>query len=286
MNQSDEGGSRFSGGLPATSSTHQVEANRATGDQSEWGYSIWISAFIPNDIDAIEPRPGQHGGTMVKVSRELQEKIIALGKRTGSVAGKLLAGEAGAAVGAAAGEAVARQQTDRCFATDERSFEYNKDTSYRLQVVATGNVKKFPDRLFVQSRCGESTEYKCTSGEVIARGICNLDTSITELTKFNEQGKYKYRLEAAARNPLQLFSPNIDWSVDVTESWDHTAGVFLVEVSGLVDGFPAYEMYVQFNGESQALFRRKPAPGTHPEALIGPADKPVCGIARFSLPTR
>jgi hypothetical protein len=83
--------------------------------------------------------------------------------------------------------------------------------------------------------------------------------------------------DGAVAMPL-LTSPDID--MNFTFKADPVAGT--VEVDGMIDEFPAFEVYAAVdNGSPKELLAQMPLPGKSPANLPGDADRPVHGGASF-----
>ena len=79
-------------------------------------------------------------------------------------------------------------------------------------------------------------------------------------------------VDAAANNPCVTGSPDIDFYGAIVI--DPEAGT--LEFNGMVDGFPAYEMYAAVNnGAPITIFQLMPPPGNDPWNLIGEPNIPV-----------
>ena len=264
----------FTGGLASGNS--RLKDDRSTaGERSLWAYSIWINAFIPNDIDVARTRPGSSGDTMITLSDEFKDKVRTAGGAVGSLVGPL---------GEIAGMAVAHKLVEGCYATDERSFSPERDASFRMQTTLEGDGKSYREHVYLGTICGETVLYDCKTGKRLASGVCKKGQGTELVIKNKRENMYEYSFRVKARNPVALVSSYIDYNADIVERWYDNRNELVIDVRGKVDEFPAFEMYANFNGTTKLLFSRYPDPGTGPEALIGGAKIEVKGYATFAYP--
>jgi len=94
-------------------------------------------------------------------------------------------------------------------------------------------------------------------------------------------GSLTLRLKAAAGDPLVGAAADIDYNGTITISGGGVPGSLMVAFQGLIDAFPAYDCYASFNGVTKEIFHSDPPPGNTVANLLGPANRPVSGIARF-----
>ena len=87
------------------------------------------------------------------------------------------------------------------------------------------------------------------------------------------------RVHGEASDPLVGGAANIDYTVDFLISVENSR--VLVGVIGLIDQFPAFEAYANFNGATKALFRIPPAQGNTVVDLVGSESEPVAAAVAF-----
>ena len=264
----------FLGGLPSADRSHNPMPDR---NDERWDYVIWINAFIPHDIDVVKELPGSGGRkTMISVSRKFKDKISTVGATAGAVGGMVFPG-VNPMDGAEAGRATTKALLGGCFGTDERSYKDNPDASFRVQTRIMG--KRFSSQSRITNECKETVKYECKTGRKLEAETCKLAKRFMKgtITKLAVGDDFKYRIRMAAKNPLQAFAPSIDYDIVLTEKWNEVDRNLEVQVDGLVNGFPAYEVYVNFNGKTESVARVYPKEGVGPEALIGKANVPFKG---------
>ena len=208
--------------------------------------TVWINAFIPGDIPGLTiPVPGQPGKTMIP--------------------GPPLFG---------------------CFYTDHRSFNNLITASARMHQDVTLNVgtAEFGNPLAL---CDPTVQADCVTGAEEATRVGD-SSGIRAYGYANPvPGVFEFTVEAAAHNPLVPVAPNIDYKgkVSIAIIPDNAPDGSMIEkakidFSGLVDPFPAFEMYAAVNGgPGHAVFQRLPDPGSDPYNLFGDPDRYVSGTA-------
>lgn len=207
---------------------------------------IWINAFIPKDVPGItHPAPEQFPDQTV-------------------VDGPFKGGD--------------------CFFTDNRSFSPEIHASSRMHSeVEIDFLNKGINFQWhncspthaVNPDTGEST---CTeSGNTSRMNYSNLRGNTTVDP---EGGIYtdpranivQIDINAAANNPCVAGSPDIDFFGSIVIDPDAAT----IEFDGMVDGFPAFEMYAAIdNGAPIAIFQLMPPIGNAPWNLIGEPKIPV-----------
>jgi hypothetical protein len=82
-------------------------------------------------------------------------------------------------------------------------------------------------------------------------------------------------------DPLVAGSANLDYTVDFVINVDVENSRLLVGVFGLIDRFPAFEAYANFNGFTKTLFQILPAKGSTLLDLVGAESVPVASAVSF-----
>ena len=88
-------------------------------------------------------------------------------------------------------------------------------------------------------------------------------------------------LVGQAGDPLVGMAADIDYTGTVTIAVGSGPGSLTVSFNGLIDAFPAYDCYAQFNGVTKTLFTNSPPPGNTVANLLGGANRPITGRASF-----
>jgi Putative peptidoglycan binding domain/Protein of unknown function (DUF3238) len=137
-----------------------------------------------------------------------------------------------------------------------------------------------PLEVFQWHNCDPTVEIDCEDGTVECeqRG----DTSRMQFSNLRgfDGSLVQVDVVAAANNPCVTGSPDIDYQGTVTIDTTRR----LVEFDGVIDAFPAFEMYASAdNGPAAAVFRTMPLPGKDPWNLPGDAERFQSGSAE--LPT-
>ena len=195
---------------------------------------VWLNAFIPKDIDSLtEPAPSAHSG-----------KTMLRGPIPG---------------------------ISDCYLTDNRGFDSNIMVVSRMHSAIEIDV---PGLTVVSQkhRCDPTHEIDCEDGkdECTRSG----DTSRMSFSNLrSSSGLVKVDLKAAANNPCQSGSPDIDYEGTITIN----VGARTVEFDGKIDEFPAFEMYASINGGtvSKVIFQEMPLSGKTPWNLPGGANRKI-----------
>lgn len=227
-----------------------VRADNAVFNQDQKAASklaIWINAFIPRDVAGLTltvPAGVHAGKTMIP--------------------GPFLFSD--------------------CFLTDQRSFDNNPAASVRMQSLATLRVKN-PGLCLHNRRTSGTVELDCEDGDV----ECTMNADVTDLlltglltSNTGGVALSQFTFDGAANDPCFAGSPDIDWDVDVTVTC--SGGSIVITAQGLVDPFPAFEMYASYKGVTKTLFLRGPSPGQDPWNLPGEPDETVFGTQSFAFP--
>jgi len=204
---------------------------------------IWISSFIPKDIDDLTlPVPNGGGDTMIPGPIPL---------------------------------------VSDCFHTDQRGFLKNSNASSRMQSIINidiGNMKS----LGHIGRCWETIECDCEDGEKECEKTSST-SGLKYKDEISSSFHLNFTLEGAANNPCFFGSPDIDWIIYVHIKKYADGKIKVEATSdSRVEKFPAYEMYVEQDGAVETLFRRSPDKGATPGDLIGVATQHVTGVVTFN----
>jgi hypothetical protein len=204
---------------------------------------LWLKSFIPRDIDSAVPVPG------------------------GPHAGKTMLPTPG--------------PVNACFLTDQRGFSDDIHASARLhseiEIDVTGRKM-----LREYHECFETIQVDRETGEELCR-----KHSSTERMKFDDFKAAEVDgcltltvvLNAASKNPcLEIasikVSPNVDLSGTLTVALRDAGQAALVAFDGVIETYPAFEMYVSVNGgPAQTVFREDVVPDATPANLVGPPSR-------------
>jgi hypothetical protein len=94
-------------------------------------------------------------------------------------------------------------------------------------------------------------------------------------------GSLSVQVTGAAGDPLVGLAADIDYAGTFTISGGGTPGSLNVSFQGMIDAFPAFEAYASFNGRTKEIFRSPPPAGNTVVDLLGAANRPISGLARF-----
>ncbi|MGO9779919.1 MAG: hypothetical protein ACLPKE_17660 [Streptosporangiaceae bacterium] len=242
-------------------SSSQTDQSSGTAPLRFKIFKVWVNAFIPANVPGVTiPRPNHTGESMVPG-----------------------AGPPGWVVGA--------KTTDECYLGDSRDFDNEIHSSSRMHSeVEVGHLDTAPAVDFQWHQCGTSHGIDLSSGDELEsataptsrmqfsnlRGNATVDP-VAGVHIDPNPNLVQIDYDGAAAMPL-LPSPDID--MNFTYKADPVAGT--VGFDGMVDEFPAYEIYASAdNGSPKTLLNLMPPPGNTPLNLIGDADRPVSGSASF-----
>lgn len=170
-----------------------------------------------------------------------------------------------------------------CFYTDHRDFS-SAITSSRMRSRVVIDIVRMT--LLSQDHDSNNTvSVDCASGAI----GCNRkpDTSDLKVVNYTSTSNTAtFTFSGAGHNPCVPLAPDINWSVNVRVNLEGSSSISVSVLNGsLVEPFPAFEMYVDFNGETKTLFTRPPDPGATPWNLFGDPNKAVTGSVTFALPS-
>ncbi|MCU0545584.1 MAG: DUF3238 domain-containing protein [Oscillatoriaceae cyanobacterium Prado104] len=174
------------------------------------------------------------------------------------------------------------------FHTDDRTFLSEKTASARAYCEIL--VDLVSNQVSVASRrCDPTLKFKSltdSSPESAVGDSSRLVIKDVSITNEPNGGRVlTFNLRGEANNPLAPGSPDIDWDLKVLLEVDTGLMMGRVTVKGLVDPFPAYEMYLSTNLSSppNQVFQISPAPGKDPWNLIGNPTIPVEGASPIKI---
>jgi hypothetical protein len=186
---------------------------------------VWLNAFIPRNIpDYTIPAPPPHDGkTMIR----------------GPVPG-----------------------TTTCYLTDNRYFEPNIRAPSRMHSEIKIDVtSKIPVEVCQFHKCSKTTEINCDTGKVTCEGEGKISGRHFFSLEGTSDRQIYIRLQAGASNPCFPISHYI-----AKINYEGTIRIDVnsreVEYAGLIDPFPAFEMYATANdGNGVKIFQTMPEKG-------------------------
>lgn len=198
---------------------------------------IWMKAFIPSDLEGVEPVPvGEHAGKLMLKSPE---------------------------------------PFKTCFLIDQRNFSSDINASARVHSQIDIDTQR--GTLIEQHHyCCESIEIDCADGtEKCREAGDNSQMQFSDFEVSDGGKKITVTLQGSAKNPcfsvagIKL-SPNLDYEGILTITLDETRQRATVGFEGNIETYPAFEMYVSANGGApHTLFQHPALPGTSPIDLAG-----------------
>lgn len=170
-----------------------------------------------------------------------------------------------------------------CFFTDHRTFS-NVVASSRIRslvevdTVSMGLTGQAHDSTNTISVDCDTAAIKCDKKPDTS------DLKVADYTSTSSVASFSF--SGGGSNPCVPLAPEINWDVKVKVELVGTTSLAISVLDGsVVEPFPAFEMYVTFNGETKTLFTRSPDPGATPWNLVGDPNKAVTGSVTFSTPS-
>lgn len=205
---------------------------------------LWVNAFIPSDYADAQPVPaGEHAGKTMLTTLWF---------------------------------------VNRCFLTDERGFSPDLHAKSRLHSEIEIDVAK-QKVVYEFHHCHETIEIDCATGAEKCRARGDTHHMLFEnFVATDHGGAFTVDLKASAKNPCLTVanvqvSPNVDLYGTITArlNWDATEA--RIRFEGMIERYPAFEMYAAFNGSEagKPIFQI----GVEPEAtaanITGAPTRPV-----------
>lgn len=200
---------------------------------------IWVKGFIPGEVgELVRPIPGAAGQTMVDVPT--------------------LPG---------------------CFSTDNRSFSNDLHASARMTSLLEIDLRQTSWN--EKHWCDATRKLNCTTGAVEDEKVGTIHGSYELVRRFEwkEGTAWMFTLRADAANPCTPpGSPASDYNARITVAVNKHGDRARIWVHGLVDAYPAVEMYARADdGPAHIVFQQNLAAGKGPWNLYGDANVPVNG---------
>src|SRR5207249_1200551 len=153
-----------------------------------------------------------------------------------------------------------------CFLTDQRDFSASLSPSVTSRMHSEIEIDLTAPRVIRQMHhCDETVEVDCEDGDEECHH--RADTSRMQFSKFRcdpcgPSGMViKVDLVGAANNACFTGSPDIDYKGTITIMVPPTRNAAQVSFEGMIDQFPAFEMYASADGGLPLpLFQLRPLP--------------------------
>lgn len=176
-----------------------------------------------------------------------------------------------------------------CFLTDQRLFSDDPTGSFRMQALI--EIDMAASTLKLTPGTGKTVRLSCDKGIVQCEKRAGADRikakGFGSETLPGGDRRYFVTLEAAAGNPcvdltgVSIPSPDIDWNFRISILFERSSGKVKVSFDGMIEPFPAFEMYAVHEGPHPTLlFAEGPLPGSSPWSLPGNPNRAVTVIAK------
>jgi hypothetical protein len=164
------------------------------------------------------------------------------------------------------------------FLTDNRGFRKAVGSDSRVHARLVIDLERGIVRDW--HRCGETIGLHRETGEELCRGRENTDrVHVEDLLVQDTPPLIRFTLRGACSNPCLTLAPSVDFKLDteITATDGDWRGPIEVAVNGMVEPFPAFEMYVRRAKERtpHTVFRIPVAPDASALSMFGPANRPV-----------
>lgn len=166
------------------------------------------------------------------------------------------------------------------FLTDNRNFHKRVGAPSRVHARVVIDLQR--QTLRDWHRCGETIGVHRHTGEELCRARESTDRVFVSDVVWEDNPKsLGFHLQGSCSNPCVALAPSVDFLLDVHLTakkgrWDQDIAI---DVSGHVEPFPAFEMYVRRSKEKRpyTLLRVPVEPGASLLSMLGPANRPVEG---------
>jgi len=171
---------------------------------------------------------------------------------------------------------------NRCFLTDDRTFSPELHAPGRMHSEVEIDVVK-KKMVYEFHHCYETIEIECATGAEKCRAHADTDNMRFENFVAADGGQmFTIDLKASSKNPcLKVanvkLSPNVDLygTIKVAFNWDASSAT--IGFDGMVETYPAFEMYVAFNGSEtgKSIFQLDVEPGATVASITGAPTREV-----------
>jgi len=248
--------------LANTTGPQRLSESRSLPNGAEFSWTLephtsdlvvefWINAFIPGNVAGAKrvPGDGEHAGKRMISGPPLSD----------------------------------------CFLTDSRSFSNDPEAPSRIQLFLTFDLSA--DKSSYRRSVGTTFEIDCETGETVGTGRATTSgIRVKQLVTTLPGKKWQRDFTIAASDPL-VFLAAVGGDVDATGTVaiERRTNEVILNFSGLVDAFPAFEAYARLRdggrtGDVVTVFQQPPAPEAGPFSLIGFANKPVKRRVKLPIP--
>jgi len=163
-----------------------------------------------------------------------------------------------------------------CFVTDGRSFDSSPGAAQRIRHAVIVDLDTL--NYSTNYNIGVTHEIDCEDGDVECTSMGSISGLKTN-TREKSQDILSLDITGAANNPCAAGSPNIDYFGHIRINKQSR----IIAFAGMVDNFPAYEMYAVSTTKKTPLtvFQSMPPKGKDPSDLFGGAGNLRIGSSTF-----
>jgi hypothetical protein len=206
------------------------------------------------------------------------------------------------------------KSSDAGYLGDQRTFDSSPTASCRMQSILEVDVSGPPRMVGQTHRSSGTTEVNLVSGAQTGFAVADMSrcsyavippppppgppgggvgpfaghtsagrggTAFPTMRPTAPPTSISVRLVGQAGDPLVGMAADIDYTGTVTIAVGSAPGSLRVSFDGLIDAFPAYDCYAQFDGVTKTLFTNSPPPGNTVADLLGNANRPIVGRVSF-----
>lgn len=160
-----------------------------------------------------------------------------------------------------------RLNINECFSTDDRDFSANPTASARVTteflIKINGRnmrVESVPGRDI--ARYDPTHHVNCKTGEIILSLTANKTVHVGEV-KEDKFARVLY-VSASVGDPFYVNAPKVDYKI----SFRYDILARKITIEGSTGVFPAFEAYIEYDGETKTVLRRMPDPNSTAYSLF------------------
>jgi hypothetical protein len=170
------------------------------------------------------------------------------------------------------------------YLTDQRSFDDSLMASHRMRSLVAIDCTG-PSVVSTLHTSSGTTEVDTKSGDTLDFAVADMSRcSFSEIRARTAAGggfSFSITYKGAAGDPLVYTAADIDYEGTIICTGNTVGKTLNVEWTGLLDEFPAYDVYCSLDGAKKTLGLFIPPSGNTVVDLLGPANRSVAGSVSF-----
>jgi hypothetical protein len=182
---------------------------------------------------------------------------------------------------------------DTGYLTDQRGFSGSPSASVKMQSWVEVNLSSL-QVTGMNHRSSGTTEVNLKTGVVLGFKVADMKNCSWKLVGGKGSPPpggfllsappgvlFVLDLKASAGDPLVSAAADIDYEGRVVIKSGPTSGAEIIDFSGKIDTFPAFEAYASLDGKTKAFFHEPPPKGNTVTNLPGAATRPFKATVTF-----